>query len=119
MSVSLPGCHHFDVADIVRITASSGYNVAAANIEDIKTTRYQGQEGLCSPASQFTSSPYHTDAVLSSLLTFQPTTAPYHRAGALFQRRNCRQQAGVFASLSDVLFILIKENSSILTTSHY
>jgi hypothetical protein len=50
MSVSLPGCHHFDVADIVRITASSGYNVAAANIEDIKTTRYQGQEGLCSPA---------------------------------------------------------------------
>jgi hypothetical protein len=118
MSVSLPGCPRFEVADIVRTTASSGCNVAAAHIEDTKAAMYRGQEGLSLPAPAADDSRTNADPNSYSLLIQSIKTALYHRAGALIQRRDCRQQAGIPASLSDVLFILTKESISSYTTSH-
>jgi len=114
MFVSLPGCPCDKVADIVRRTAKSGYNVAAATIVTVQTAGFHRQAGEVISADR------RTTAVADSIPSYSSHSQhslPY-RAGAHFSRRDCRQQAGRVASLSDVLFILNKEHFSSITTNH-
>jgi hypothetical protein len=106
MILSLPGCS-LEVADLVRRTAKSGQSRINPSF------RRQGLKGFISPVQP---PGFYQYPVFFSIPPY--ATIPHHRAGAPSQRRNCRQQAAGSASLSDVLFILPKENTSSFTTSH-
>jgi hypothetical protein len=65
--------------------------------------------------------PYSEGALIVRKAVFSKPLSyimPIHRACAPQPRRDCRQQPGVFSRLSDVQFILPKENFRILTTHH-
>jgi hypothetical protein len=118
MSVLQPSCPLCGEADIVQRTAVSGYSVAAASIENIKAVKYQGQELRFMPAPMPKSTRTGAKGIPFSLFPSNSIRAPFHRAGALLQRRDYRQQVDISISLSDVLFILNEENISKIITNH-
>jgi hypothetical protein len=118
MSVLLPNCHRFKVADIVQTTVSPGSYVDAANIATKRAVRKQGQNGRQLLALSLENVPQGSHAISFSLLIPKHQRANYHRASAAVQRWDHRQQAGTPSRLSDVLFILHQENTSSIPTSH-
>jgi hypothetical protein len=118
MSVLLPNCHRFKVADIVQTTASPGSYVDAAVIATKRADRKQGQNGKQLLALSLERVPQGNHAISFSLLIPKHQRVYYHRASAAVQRWDYRQQAGISSRLSDVLLILHQENTSSIPTSH-
>jgi hypothetical protein len=118
MSVSQPGCPLCGEAGIVQRTAVSGNYAAAASLETIQAVKYHGQELRFTPVPMPKCTRISAKGIPFSLLSSNSIRAPYHRAGALLQRRDYRQQADISIRLSDVLFILNEENISKIITNH-